>query len=727
MTKLQIDQAKKATSAKSCLTCRYFLECNYPQKTHKYRCQSWKLTKGLAKQIARAEADLKSVESYDLDFQYDPEKLDQTKQFERALKDLLKSEAAVAIDIRINDSDMPLAKNFLEFCTDKRFLGIKPYAKQIQAGIHLFGDACPACSDLNWYESIPFRASSNKIARKLVLLEHGVCPSCKKNRADFVRRGKIFDYVEVALLCGQRSGKSLLVSMLSAYVLHCYLKIQNPASYFGQLPNTVFHGTFVGLTYNGAKELLYDPFYNLIAHSPWFQDYHALLRESENRLGEELFKFKDTFVHYRHRNLLVYPQGPNKRTLRGRTRFLGGIDEIGWFATGNSDLIKLSGREVYDAMQASFQTLRSETRALRRQGIVDIPKPMFLNISSPSSQMDMITELYKRSLRSKNIYGFKLATWKFNPKITFEDLAEEFDNDPGKAWRNFGCEPSLSRDPFINDIKDIAPALKSSTQNAAQLNPKIRKSKSERKMLTGKLQWNWREKQIPKLLALDAGSVSNSFALAVSHNEIATNSEEITTVFDLFLELIPSRKNPISFTWLYKDIIVPICEELGVAMVVADRWQSLKILTDLEEQLGLVSDQYSVSYDDFIGFKNNLNEGKIRFPRPSIKIKNIPKISLDNYPECFLGKPVEHFVMQCLTVEDIPGRTVQKGEVTTDDIFRAAVLNYAVVTDPDLLHQFTGDSRVRSRGGIIAISDPHTEVTSISGVGVSISLGDIIN
>lgn len=718
--KLKTREKKKVREHKNCLTCRYYIRCSEPKKSHKYRCVSWRQFKegddiaSSAKRMAEKE-----IESYDIDFKFNPEtKRDQGRKFEIALEQLLSSEATMATDIRVNDSEMPLAANFFEFCTDKRFLGIEPYAKQLEAGIHLFGDACPYCSDPDWYYDIPYKARAKRIKRKICLMEHGVCPSCKRNRADMIRKGKLKDYFELAGLAGQRSGKSLLVTMLSAYVLHYYLKVQNPALYFDQLPNTVFHGTFVGLTYGGAKELLYDPFYELIANSTWFQEYHELLRHAEGKLGEEVYKFKDTFLHYRHRNLMVYPQGPNKRSLRGRTRFLGGIDEIGWFDSSSKELIKLSAGEIYKSMNNSFETLRIESRALRKKGLVNIPKPMFLNISSPSSQVDMITQLFKRSLNSRRIYGFRAPTWEFNPKIAFDDLQEEFSNDPVGAWRDFGCEPALSKSPFISDISILAPTIKRLVNNSCDIKPEVQKSKNGRKMLTGRLKWNNRDNAIPKLMALDAGQVSNSFALTVAHNEIADNGE-VTTIFDLMNEIIPSKKTPVSFTWLLNDVILPIARELNVQMVVADRWQSLKLLSDIEEELEIETEQFSVKYDDFVGFKNGINEGFVLFPRPKQRISKFKDFNLDSYPDCFVGKPIDHFIMQCLSVEDIPGKTVEKGDGMTDDIFRAAVLNHCVITQPDLYYQFSGNANIRSRGGIIAISDPQSQVTSVPGIGTS--------
>ena len=83
--------------------------------------------------------------------------------------------------------------------------------------------------------------------------------------------------------------------------------------------------------------------------------------------------------------------------------------------------------------------------------------------------------------------------------------------------------------------------------------------------------------------------------------------------------------------------------------------------------------------------------------------------------------------MQCLTVEDIPGKSVQKGEVTTDDLFRAAVLNHALITDPDYCYRFSGEAGIKSRGGVIALSDPTTDVSSVSGIGVTVSVSTPVN
>jgi intein/homing endonuclease len=157
------------------------------------------------------------------------------------------------------------------------------------------------------------------------------------------------------------SGKSILVAMLSSYITHQILKVQRPTEVLGIGDNTILHGTFVALTQKQAMDTLWEPYYGYLLTSPWFQKYHALIREYERKYGVEVMKIRDTFVLYRHRSLVVYPAGPDKRVLRGRTRIFSATDEIGWFDNNEASAkVKTSAREVHIALDRSLLTVRAE-------------------------------------------------------------------------------------------------------------------------------------------------------------------------------------------------------------------------------------------------------------------------------------------------------------------------------------------------------------------------------
>ena len=108
----------------------------------------------------------------------------------------------------IDDSDLPIAPNWLEFCISPKYLNLKPYPKQIKFGLEFFADYCPDCSDPTIMEEL-FDQPLQEILEKVQLLHHGKCPKCEKNRLEFYEEGKLGLYNELAGCAGQRGGKAI--------------------------------------------------------------------------------------------------------------------------------------------------------------------------------------------------------------------------------------------------------------------------------------------------------------------------------------------------------------------------------------------------------------------------------------------------------------------------------------------------------------------------------------
>lgn len=177
-------------------------------------------------------------------------------------------------DIKIDDGDMPLAKNFYEWVTKDSFAGtvMTPFLEQLIWGIVVFGEWCPACSD-NSYLLETHKPDDTFVhfEKKVCLLEHGICPSCKGKKSDFVRSGAMPFYQELAVCAGQRSGKSAATGgLLTPYITHRVLKMQKPNDVYGIAGSTMLHGTFVALTYAQAKETLWEFYYGTLCESKWF-------------------------------------------------------------------------------------------------------------------------------------------------------------------------------------------------------------------------------------------------------------------------------------------------------------------------------------------------------------------------------------------------------------------------------------------------------------------------
>ena len=99
--------------------------------------------------------------------------------------------------------------------------------------------------------------------------------------------------------------------------------------------------------------------------------YHDILDHYNKKYNDEFYKVKDTFITYKARRLLLYPAGPNKKTLRGRTRFLSCIHENALVST-DKGLIKIKNVQVGDRVNIGKQI--ANVVAHRQTGVKEVWK-----------------------------------------------------------------------------------------------------------------------------------------------------------------------------------------------------------------------------------------------------------------------------------------------------------------------------------------------------------------
>jgi len=630
------------------------------------------------------------------------------------VKEAIAGNKLVASDFRINDEDFPLAANVVEFFTDRRFsTAFVPVAKQIEVGINYLTDYCPRCSDVTYAKCIPTKDKIKRIKRRIVFLEHGVCPKCGITRTQIWKKNLLPRYTEAALLVGQRGFKSSTTAILNAYLLHRLLKLQDPPQVYG-LPSYATLGfTFTALTFVQAKNLIYREFYNFVKQSPWFEAYHQMLSQKEHELGEELYKFTDTLFHYKHRGLAGHVAAPDMKTARGYTRISATIDELGWFTFNKENAVKINAHETYISMKRSLLTIRASSRRLHKKGYYDIPTPMFTNISSPSNIRDKICQLVEQSKKADSeIFSRHYSTFEFNPYITPDDLKEEQEDDYQAYKRDYLAIPPMASNPFIPKRSIMKTCIDPEMPNLVNLVQVHEESVSGVSMLSADYELDKDNPYYhsPKILALDAGLVNNSFACALIAADENDDKEPIKIVTSLF-EIIPHDGLTIDFSSVYNDLLLPIAKELNVIKVYADRWNSIKILQDFmnDTEDEIEAAQYSVSYNDFMTYKSELIKGQIIFPAMETTIKKGINLSSKSYPKSMIGKPITHFVIQSLGSNDILGKKIDKGDRLTDDLLRACVLGTTAADMGDNMERLldsynkSGKQVTRSSGVVTSV------------------------
>jgi hypothetical protein len=632
-------------------------------------------------------------------------------------------------DLRVDDRDLKEFPNFWEFTYSKQGLDAPLFSRQLYACMMLFHEICPTCSNPKYIKHIrdvPLDMKAKDFPEHFQLMNHGVCPKCGQTKLDHFRKQQLNPYQELAGLAGQRVGKSLITAACSAYLTHKVLKLQDPSKVYGVL-NTTLVGTLVGLTYNAAYEQLWLPYKAFLETSPWFLNYHDMLTQTGLRYDEELFKLGQTSVHYMHRQHLVYPSGPNKKTLRGKTRIFGAVDEMDFFNNDEEgeDQVKMNGVEVYKSLNNSLLTVRVGWKNKIKEGQCNVPNAYQFNISSPQSARGVLTETVNRNQDSKKVYCFHLATWDMNPMIKKIDLAQEFADNPEKADRDFGANPPISDSPFMGDL-NVVKGMIGDRVNQVQYSYVHRKNAMGATRRAGRIEKIIAPSTLPpSIMALDAGFSNNSFALTIGHTEkTRTGGRNVrcTTI----VEIIPEKGiTTLDYSAIAEMLIYPLIEQLNVQALFADRWNSLKLLHDVEAKYGIPAEQYSIKYRDFTLLRSYMEAGGFTIPRsetPKDKIETLLKPDLTQYPRMFNNRPIDHLFLQMCTVKDTD-RDVVKGTRLTDDTWRAmCLMGHWLLDEKFCAEHLRYATENANRGGLGAVSS-NGGVTGLNGYG-SMVTGD---
>jgi hypothetical protein len=373
-----------------------------------------------------------------------------------------------------------------------------------------------------------------------------------------------------------------------------------------------------------------------------------------------------------------FPMGPDKRVMRGRTRFGFSIDEIAYFdAEKDSGKVKINAFEVYDALANSLATVRTAADALIERGYDDVLPAYAMNVSSPTAKNDMIHVLLERAVNSRSMYGIHRATWDVNPNFkrnsTF--IVEAYRKDPESAEKNFGANPPLIANPFLANHDFIMRCEDPTRKNACKIKPVYRNSKRlGQSYIYGKVE-KVKKSGKASLMAIDAGVTDNSFSL------VGGTTDGFNLSIDLVCEIIPLPGYRLNHSLIYSDVILPLMQARNCKVLLADRWNSIKLLDDAAADMGdpeediptFIAKQYSLKYVDMVGVRTRMEQGNVSIPKSEIKVKTLVDAVDSDYRDFYQDKPIAHLFKQMFTIKD-QLKGVGKGDGYTDDNWRAMAL-----------------------------------------------------
>ena len=593
-------------------------------------------------------------------------------------------------DLKIDDRDFKAAVNYYDFCRTTAGKSIKmPFARQLWIAYTLLSDYCPRCTPSKYknIENIPVDMDPRDLNKKVTMLENGVCPKCNASKGDLVLNNEITDHNQLVLIAGQRAGKSSFTATISAYYLHKYLmapKLSTVCAGIQEFTPLTF--TFIGITASRAIKLLWSPFNELVSASIWFQDYIKMLKHSGAKYDKEFYSSAKLYMRFYHKNIDIYPSSPIKRTLRGDTRILAATDELSWFpykvivnddteVEEEDERERANADEVHQALENSLTTVRSEVLSLYKKGIHNIPTGMNLNISSPQSEMDKMARLYKECEADGHSLslGVRLPTWDISPLYSRDHpiIMDAYRKNAQRAERDFGANPPKLSSSVLT-LETCLPAFRPLVPNTHRLNYDLTNPNHTSGSIVEVMPrsvWN------AQVLALDAGLSNNSFSIILG--------EKVDTrlLVNAVLEIIPAKGTQIHFTTVYRNVILPLIKNCNVAVVGADRWNSINLLQQItEDTSGLTMVvQKTLNRKNLDAFLAMVNSQTIDLPAIEKPIEYIQ--SVRNYKIELIHCPVSHLLLQMITVREQQG-TYGKGEGYTDDTFRALAMLHALCFHP---------------------------------------------
>lgn len=594
------------------------------------------------------------------------------------------------VDLRIDDRDLPLAKNYYDFCFGG-YLGPDvnpPWSRQLLIMLLLFGEICFYCTDTRFKKlaEIPKDFPAADLTEHLTLLEHGRCPCCGTTKTWLYNNHYLELYNELCLVWGQRSGKSETAVAGTAYITHRMLKLPKLSTMSNLFQaSTPMVATFVSLTFGKAYDLLWVPFREKVLNIKWFKQYHSMLDHYGNQYGEELYAIKKEFLTYGHKNIRIHPAHPNGANLRGDTRWLCLMDELGLFR-----ILEAGEEEVSDKPNARANADEAHTSLVNSlatiQAVMDdllfnkrmyhVPSVYMIGVSSPVSERDKVMRILadSRGEGCHDILGSQMPTWEINPGLerTSPIIAKKYRENFVKAERDFGARPASSAAPWFTEAQALKMFV--GARNAGEIIPVT----TIPEHIYGVYKSLQGHSGAPSIMTLDAGLTNNSFSLAISYRD----GHRI--VFPVLLELFPLPERRIHFNQVYLNIMLPLAKAFNVAYVSADRWNSADLLSRIIDDMGKLpggkadkvkAAPYMLRPRDFDDFETAVSSGNIILPSMSVEDKLLACSTVLDYKASMKGKPVAHALLQLRTVQRFSKEeSPSKGPGYTDDILRTIVL-----------------------------------------------------
>lgn len=485
------------------------------------------------------------------------------------------------------------------------------------------------------------------------------------------RHYKKYTKTEVILKLGKGSGKDLVSTIASAYLVHKLLCLKDPAVYFGKPPGDAIDILNVAINAQQAKNVFFKGFKNKITKSPWFK-------------GK--YNSKVDSIDF-DKSVSVYSGHSERESHEGLNIILAVLDEISGFAMDNPSGIEKAktADAIYNAFRGTVDSRfsmgkvvllsfprydgcfisRRYKEVIAQKELVHKQHTFVINSDLPETDEDNRFTLewdedHIVSYKFPGYYALCRPTWDINPTRDIEDFKVAFLTNENDARGRFLAQPEAMADSFFGRRDKIESSL-------VHMNPL---SDSNRALpnfqpIPGKTYF----------MHADLAQKVDRCAVAISHVDKWVGVEygsgyrtvQPHVITDAIAFWKPGVGKPVDLKEV-KDWIIMV-RSLGfpIDLVTFDRWGSLDMQRDLMA-LGFKTETLSVAkkhYEDLmvIMYEDRLTAPNIEILMDELKNLRVVKDKIE-HPRSGSGKDLSDAL--CGSVFNAVTRTQRQDDLVVE-------------------------------------------------------------
>ena len=267
---------------------------------------------------------------------------------------------------------------------------------------------------------------------------------------DFARPGS--GYSEFVDICGMRSGKGTVASILAWYKVYKLLELSNPQRYYGLAPGQTIGTYNMAMSLSQAKDNVFKHCLDRINYGGrWFQDLKAWC---DANLGHS---WQQTLQMTLPKNIQMNCGHSRAKSTVGGTNIVVLFDELCKFRTEEGEE---NAEDVYTKMKATTATFGEDALI----GSLSSPEwegdygyGTLLKMAKETDDMPLEDRCegcrplaerpdYQPSPRKSHprMMAVHMPSWEANTSLSFDQLWEQHNGaaNPRAFWRDFGARPS---------------------------------------------------------------------------------------------------------------------------------------------------------------------------------------------------------------------------------------------------------------------------------------------